>query len=66
MTLTEALAEKAARGELAPAEVQSVLAILLRDLLSREGSGGVVSDRQDNVVTRKISESLDPGKGDSP
>jgi len=53
VTLTEALAEKAARGELTLPELQSAVAVLLRDLLSREVSGGVVAVSQDDVPTRR-------------
>jgi hypothetical protein len=55
MTLTEALAERASRGELTPPELQEAVAILLRDLLSRGSSGGVVESGQDDVPTRKIA-----------
>lgn len=54
MTLTEALAERAARGELTLPEMQSAVAILLRDLLSRGDPSGAVSSIQDDVLTRKI------------
>jgi len=53
MTLTEALAEKASRGEMSPAEVQSALALLLHDLVERGGPGGAVSGSQDDVPTRR-------------
>jgi hypothetical protein len=54
VTLTEALAERAARGELTLPEMQSAVAILLRDLLSRGDPSGAVSSIQDDVLTRKI------------
>jgi hypothetical protein len=53
VTIVEAMAEKAARGELTSPEVQASLAILLRDLVAREGPSGVVSRVQDDVPTRK-------------
>jgi hypothetical protein len=53
LTHVEAMAEKAARGELAPAEVQASLAVLLRDLVAREGPSGVVTRSQDDVPTRR-------------
>jgi hypothetical protein len=53
VTIVEALAERAARGELTPSEEQSALAILLRDLVSRDGPSGAVTRSQDDVVTRK-------------
>lgn len=60
MTIVEAMAEKSARGELTSFEVQEALAVLLRDLLSREGPSGIVTTSQDDVVTRKTDASLAP------
>lgn len=54
MVVVEHMAERAARGELSPTEVQASLAILLRDFLSREPSSGSVSTTQDDDPTREI------------
>ncbi len=51
MTLIEALAETAAQGKMSQPEVQEALAILLRDHISREGTGAVVRS-QDELPTR--------------
>lgn len=54
MRHVEALAEGSARGELSPSDIQAAIAILLRDLLSREGPSGVVSSSQDDVPTKRV------------
>jgi hypothetical protein len=52
LTIVEAMAERAARGEMTLTEIQESLAILLRDLACRQGPDGAVAVDQDDVVTR--------------
>ena len=51
MTRLEALAEMAARHELAPAEVQEAVAVLLQELIGRAGPNGIVARPQEDIVT---------------
>ena len=51
MTRIEAFAEMAARHELAQAEVQEALAVLLRELIARTGPNGIVARPQEDIVT---------------
>lgn len=51
MTHAEALAEKAARHELGPVEVQEAIAFLLRELIVRNGPDGAPVRSQDDVQT---------------
>ena len=51
MTRLEAFAEMAVRHELAPAEVQEAIAVLLQELIARVGPNGVPVRSQDDVIT---------------
>ena len=50
MTIVEAMAERAARGELTLTEMQEAVATLLRDLACRQGPDGSVKVIEDIVV----------------
>jgi hypothetical protein len=52
VTVVEAMAERAARGEMTLTELQAAVSVLLRDLACRQGPDGTVSTSQDDVVTR--------------
>jgi hypothetical protein len=51
VTRLEALAEMAARHELAPPEQQEAIAVLLRELIGRIGPDGVPVRSQEEIVT---------------
>jgi hypothetical protein len=50
--VVEAMAERAARGEMTLTELQAAVSVLLRDLACRQGPDGSVAVDQDDVVTR--------------
>lgn len=51
MTRIEALAEMAARCELAQAEVQEAIAILLQELIARAGPNGIPVRPLEDIIT---------------